>query len=300
MYLRRYWRAVINDWKGSRMKTELEFIKEIFDSFDDKEIPYCILRNADEILEGDAHDIDLVIEPAQYLEAIKLIDEICCRCRWRRHFEAERDGGNVVSIHFFKLDDCSPTIVHLDIHRAYGWDGCSLINSSLLLKDRKKNQWLWEASDEVQAVTMLFSRLLFHGYIKGKYRPYIHETFLYDREKIDEIMRQFLGKDFADCIYEEVISESWKSIEDNVPNIRRNVEECMGHKKRRIAAVRKKALLLKRLFRTIGVKVEVPIDVNAAYSEELKKRLYRSFANEDICIAEYRGGGGKTARYQTI
>jgi hypothetical protein len=273
------------------MNTEIKFIKEIFDSFDYKDIPYCILRNVDEILLGNAHDIDLVIASAQYFEAVNLINEVCQRCQWLKHFEAERDGGNVVSIHLFKMNDYSPTIVHLDIHRAYGWDGYMLINSSLLLKDRNRNQWLWEASEEIQAVTMLFSRLLFHGYIKGKYRAYIHEIFLAKREKISEIMCQFLEKDFVDCICEEVISESWKSIEDNIPNIRKNVAERIEPSKRRRVAVRKKALMLKRLFGTIGVKVEVPIDVSMEYLNGLKEKLYRSFTNGEVCIVEYQVEG---------
>lgn len=48
------------------MPTDIVFLQKLFIRFEKEEIPYCVLRNSSEIINGDAHDIDMVVESKSF------------------------------------------------------------------------------------------------------------------------------------------------------------------------------------------------------------------------------------------
>lgn len=158
------------------MTTDIAFLQELFIRFEKEEIPYCVLRNSSEIINGDAHDIDMVVESKSFATVREILANVS-QDKWKIHCTSEKDNGNLVAIHLYNLDNGKPILIHFDFFHSFGWNGYKLISNEQLLKGRKKREWLYEASYPVQAVTMMFSRYLYHGYIKGEYRNFIKLVF---------------------------------------------------------------------------------------------------------------------------
>lgn len=50
----------------SCLATDIAFLRELFKRFEKEGISYCVLRNSNEIINGDAHDIDMVVESKRF------------------------------------------------------------------------------------------------------------------------------------------------------------------------------------------------------------------------------------------
>lgn len=44
------------------MSIDIEFVESFYKRLEEEKIDYCILRNVEEVINGDAHDIDMVVD----------------------------------------------------------------------------------------------------------------------------------------------------------------------------------------------------------------------------------------------
>lgn len=271
------------------MTKDVEFIKNIFRLLDSNKIQYCILRNEQEIISGDAHDIDMVVENSNFSNFSKLLTQQAFQCGWKFNLIMQKENNTMWGVHLFSVESGIPLLLHFDVIDTYGWNGYSLISNKKLLEDRKKVGWLYVASDAVQTVTMLFSRLLYHGYIKEKYRDYILRVFTYNDKVVGSVLAEFLNAELKNFVIAKVKSQEWGVIEENVENIRKAI--CLQlRKKQRSVPIKKIIFKVKRLFRKIGIVVLV--NGSATYkkdvSYQIAERLSRSFGGDYtvICLSQ--------------
>lgn len=230
------------------MRKDIAYIIDCFSEFEKAGIRYCVLRNADEIISGDLHDVDIAID-------LKYSDQILRIIRsngWKIAYSLWRDFGNVWTV-VMSADD-GDYLAHFDF-QSYGWNGINLLPAEMLLEDRRKVDGIYVASDSVQAVTMLFSRYLYHGYIKEKYRDFIRKVYLSDQCKVKELMNSFLTTEFANAIYEDVVAEEWKNIEQECPVVRRTIR--LVNKKTQESKISKAKFYLTRMINPRGIILDV-------------------------------------------
>lgn len=269
-----------------KVDVDIVFVQSFVEKLESQGIDYCVLRNADEICSGDAHDIDMTIDFERYDDAIECLRETCGDA-WHIHRVVKKDSGNLIAIHLYTVDNDCPILIHFDLFRYFGWQGYKLISFKRLMNGKVKRKWLYEASPEVQAVTMLFSRLLYQGYIKKKYQEYIHTTFLNHEAQVKSLMSTFLSSDFVNPIYEDVISKDWTNIESEINVIRRSIQSKLDPTQKNIG-LKRRSFALRRMMTKLGVEVYMskPDDV---LMTDVGKLLSRTFQPEDIVMV--CGGG---------
>ena len=279
----------------SILQSDIAFVKELFAHFEQEKVPYCILRNSSEIINGDAHDIDMTIDFSCFPIVRKIITNIA-GAEWRIHYASEKDNGNLVAIHLYTVDNGVPVLIHFDFFQSFGWNGYSLISNDKLLNDRKKKEWLYEADYPVQAVCMLFSRYLYHGYIKEKYRDFIHQVFENQRSEVENLMCGFLPKNIAKCISDDVLDGEWNNIEEEHPVVTRAIVDYIG-KEQKHRTYRMLLFNLNRMRKCTGLAVGIgggnSIQECHTYVVKVQDILSRTFSAEDIVeIFEKNSGGG--------
>lgn len=262
-----------------KVNVDIVFVQNFFEKLESQGIDYCVLRNADEICSGNAHDIDMTINFERYDDVIECLKETGGNT-WHIHRIVEKDDGNLIAIHLYTLDDNCPILIHFDFFKYFSWQGYKLISFKRLMNGKRKREWLYEASPEVQAVTMLFSRLLYQGHIKEKYQEYIYTTFLNREAQVKSVMSIFLSSDFVNPIYEDVITKDWINIESEINVIRRSIQSKLDHTQKN-TALKRHWFALKRMMTKLGLEVYMskPDDDLIA---DVGKLLSRTFQPEDI------------------
>lgn len=196
---------------------DLQFVTEFYKELENNDIKYCILRNADEVEAGDAHDIDMTVDVLRQQEAEKVLFMTAKKFGWALHLKTGnmRDTMNIKCYHFFKQDDDELSIVHFDFFPTFSWKKYLLINNTELLQAVNEDSVFHAASPSIEAVTKLFIRLLYNGYIKEKYKPDIYKTFMREQEKVLSVMRNFMDEESASNTWHMVSQQNWGLIEKN-------------------------------------------------------------------------------------
>lgn len=217
---------------------QIEFLDAFFASLEEKEIAYAILRNVEEVEQGDAHDVDMTVDAAKLPDAEKVLMETASRLGWKMHLRtgSSRDEVNIKCYHFYHRSeqDGSLTLIHLDIFPTFAWNGWVLLENSVLLDGAQKAKYK-RAGAAVEFVTKLFIRLLFNGRIKEKYQPGIREFFLAQPLQAKDCMRHFLSDAMAQFVLSAAQQNEWETInkrrQDIVADIRKQARPArLGYK----------------------------------------------------------------------
>ena len=232
------------------MNIDIKFVEEFYTKLENEKIDYCILRNADEIKSGDAHDIDMSVNSEQLAYAEKLLFETTLDRGWKIHIKtgSSKDKINIKCYHLFKNEKNRVYIIHFDFFPTFTWNGYVLIDNNILLTDIDKSTLYHTASKEVEAVTKLFIRLLHNGYIKSKYKEYIFEVFNENPESVKKILKCFLSKELTEVVWENVCREEWTLLEENRENLIKNIKE--NSKK---AIINQKIYLVRKAMKKAGI-----------------------------------------------
>lgn len=194
------------------------FLHNFFSALQQNSIAYCILRNADAVAAGTAHDIDMTVDSARLEEAEALLSESASRLGWKLHLKTGRitDKLSIKCYNYFLLNDESQeiSIVHIDIFPTFSWNGYELLTNQALLADRLENGLFPTATPETEAVCNLFTRLLYNGYVKEKYKPGIRQSLLNHQKKFFELTQHFLPLELSEHIYQLATHEQWNQIEE--------------------------------------------------------------------------------------
>lgn len=209
-------------------RSDMELIESFFTLLNDRGIDYGIMRNAQEVAEGDAHDIDMCIRASRMQEAETLLNKQAERLGWKLHLKtgSSSDLSNIkcYNYHYVDKDTQRIYIVHIDIFPTFAWKGYELLSNDILLEEVQGNSLYHRIAPEAEAVCNLFVRLLYNGKIKDKYKPSILQIFQNSKEKVCKLMQQFLSPELAESIYNYTIEQQWDIIDQKRREIVRNVK----------------------------------------------------------------------------
>lgn len=195
---------------------DLIFVKTFFSLLKKKGILYCILRNAEEVERGDAHDVDMTIDAARLEEAEELLTDTAESLDWRLHLKtgSSRNKHDIKCYHFYFIDETKKKIhiVHIDVFPTFQWNGYELLSNKTLLSDIRPNGLFPSTSAGVEAVCNLFTRFLFNGYIKDKYKENIQKTFSKESDYTLELLSYFLPQQRASQVQQLASSGLWEHI----------------------------------------------------------------------------------------
>lgn len=199
----------------------LPFIENFFRRLGEHGIAYCILRNADEVARGDAHDIDMTVENARRREAVADLLAAAEQEGWKPQMfmGSVGDAVNIKCFNFYKQTASGLQLAHFDFFPTYSWNGYELLSNAELLAGADTEGLYRSPAPAVEAVTKLFIRLLFNGYIKTKYVPAVRAAFAAHREAALRCMGHFLSSAEAERVYADVIGDRTAAIEERRKSI---------------------------------------------------------------------------------
>ena len=194
------------------MQKDAIFIRRFLNTLKDNKIEYCILRKADEIIAGKAHDIDIVVDFSRFKDISELLHKISNELDWKLFFKTIKDEGNLIAVHYYNKSDKQISIVHFDMFNNYSWNAIPLIKNRELLQDKIERLGFYSCGHTIEAITKLFSVYLYHSYIKDEYKKDIVYLFGEYRDSICAKMGVFLDQDYVNKIYETVVKEDWEGL----------------------------------------------------------------------------------------
>lgn len=232
------------------MSTDIKFVEKFYRKLESENIGYCILRNADEVKNGDAHDIDMSVKNKRLIDVEKLLFETALEDGWKIHIKtgSSRDNINIKCYHLFKNEKKKVHIVHFDFFPTFTWNGYVLLDNDILLANIDKSTLYHTASKEVEAVTKLFIRLLHNGYIKAKYKKYILEVFNENPESVKKVLKCFLDDKLTEFVWQTVCKEKWTLLEENREKLIKNIKA--NSKK---AIINQKVYLVRKAMKKAGI-----------------------------------------------
>lgn len=194
---------------------EIIFVEEFFKRLEEQKIAYCILRNADEVKQGDAHDIDMAVDEKHLADFENVLKECGDEFGWKLHSKSgtAKDRYNIKCYHYYFIDSEKIYIVHIDVFPTFNWNGYVLLDNSVLIEEIETDSVFHKANPAVEAVTKLFIRLLHNGYVKTKYKQYIQEIFVSRKDKVLNTMRQFMSEKASESVLEYVANGAWDKLE---------------------------------------------------------------------------------------
>lgn len=207
------------------MQKDIEFIKSFFNELNRNKIRYCILRKANLILNGEAHDIDMVIDFSRIEEIMNILENLSVNMGWNLFLKSTKDNGNLITLHYYIEYNKSIEIVHFDFFKNFSWINIPLIKNEELLSNCIYEDGIYSCSKENEAITKLFSRYLYHGYIKEEYKMDIVDTFVKYKENVKKIMNQFLQYYYSEKIYELILNKRWDELTRLNKDIKRSIRE---------------------------------------------------------------------------
>ena len=234
------------------MEENLQFIEKFFSELNNNDIEYCILRNAEEVECGDAHDIDMTVSADKLAQTESIIMRIASKLGWRLHYKtgSSKDDMNIKNYHVSKIFTDSIKIVHIDIFPTFSWQGYILLDNKTLLENIIKDTIYHKANPSVEAVTKLFIRLLHNGHIKTKYKNDIQTIFEKHSEETKRCLLNFLDEPTSELIMSSVHMGDWEKIEKCRNKI---VDVIKNNSKKDI--IKQKKYLLNKIFHKAGLMV---------------------------------------------
>lgn len=198
-------------------KPEIIFTESFFSAMAEKGIRYAILRNADEIRCGEAHDIDMAVEVSRMAEVQQCLFAAAVSHGWVLHYKSGTlcDPYHLKAYHFYHIgaDETDIRLIHFDCFATFGWGGVVAIGNATLLEGTDESTLYHEAHPAVEAVIDLFARLLPYGYVKEKYRKRVQTFFGQCPERVRTVMQEFLSPEHAELVAEKVTAQDWAGIE---------------------------------------------------------------------------------------
>lgn len=204
---------------SSAISTEidLEFLRIFYQSLASAGIAYGILRNAEEVEAGDAHDVDMTVDATRQQETETLLYATAHKLGWQLHLKTGSAGDkyDIKCYHFFKEvgGETDLHLIHIDIFPVFSWNACILIDNEGMLADGDKEGLFRRIAPAAEAVSKLFVRLLYSDYVKEKYRPSIQQMFAEHAEAVKTTLRRFLKEETAAWLMGCVSAGQWAEIE---------------------------------------------------------------------------------------
>lgn len=288
------------------MKKDIAFIKSYFKTLTDNKIEYCILRKADMILAGIAHDIDMVIDFSEINSVFRILSDLSKELGWELFFKTVKDNGNMVAVHYFTIYEKQVFIVHFDLFKNFSWNAIPMLNNSELLNNRIEKNGVYSCSKSVEAITKLLSRYLYHGYVKDEYKDDILTLFQKNKSEVVREMSSFLDKDLAEYIYGLVVTQDWNGLIKLRPKVKGSIQSkyYTSPLYRITSELSSKVFKLKRYLKHQGVMIAFLGTDGSGKStiiENLPVVLERTFDDSQIKYYHWRpkyiknpkGGSGK-------
>lgn len=114
------------------MSSRREFLLQCFGRFEDRAIPYCVLRNFDDVLEGAGSDVDLLTSTEDVTKVLQACEDAAQECGYRRVQKARFVNHTLI------YWDGGSNLIRIDIDTEVRWHFWPVLTSEEILAQRCK------------------------------------------------------------------------------------------------------------------------------------------------------------------
>jgi thymidylate kinase len=179
-------------------------------------LPFVILRNYEHLPKQIGNDLDILIDD---------LDRVNVEARLRKAAEDHSfkwvNRAEFSPISLFAVHRETDLQLHFDLFTSLKWRGFDILMPRNILQLRQKRGDLFILHPVYEAALNLLTRLLYHGYIKEKYKPGILKAFSGNPEMAKVVLAEPFGMQTAKELVELVLAEHWTSIESATARLRR-------------------------------------------------------------------------------
>lgn len=197
-----------------------EIYKYLFESLNQKNIPYCVLRNYQRLpYENIGSDIDISIERGFEKDIENIIDIMCQNFKLTIIKKTRRQ----LLYQYFIIDNDSK-VLQLDFHDVgEQYRGVNYLKSEELISRRRLYNGIYVVNEIDEAIVSLLSSLLWGGFIKEKYIKNIYNTFTSNSDEVNKILRKAFSDKISNNIINFIKEEKYDNLKLNVKQYRKEI-----------------------------------------------------------------------------
>lgn len=229
------------------------FVTEVFRQWRAEQIRFVVLRNYENLPQETGNDIDVLVAAEEIKRAEIALVYVANQVGYQLHNRAE---FSPVSLFFFH--PASQQQLQFDLFPKLAWRGFELIASAGVLERRvvRSDFFIPDPADET--VINLLTRLIYHGYVKEKYRLAIAARLMTGAEVVTERLGEIFGVRRAQEVIKLAMLGDWDGIGRLCSAMRRQLilHGFFSHPLRTLGALLGDGVrLIRRFFRPPGITV---------------------------------------------
>ncbi len=191
------------------------FLTVLFRRWEERSLPYLVLRNYEALPETTSNDVDVLVDPASLGDAARLLRVVADETGWMLHNVAE---FACTSVYLFNPDTLEQ--VHIDLMGGIRWHFLQYGDHRRLLDARSPCRGFFIPAPAHEAAINLMTRLLYGGYVRDKYRDGIQNASIRDKGSLREFLAPWIGVTLASSFSDAAARGDWRFIEARTASAR--------------------------------------------------------------------------------
>ena len=185
------------------------------------DVSFAVLRNYEQLPTVAGNDLDVLVSSQDWKRAEHLMIIAATRAGFRLHNIVHRTLSSPRTYFFHRSSLAGQCQYHVDLHTNLNWRGFITLSAERVLSRRGTKENLFAPHIVDEGSVNLLTRLLYHGYVKEKYKPGILAAYRAEPEQARCTLAQPFGDRAAGELVTHVLAEDWASIEAETGRWRR-------------------------------------------------------------------------------
>ena len=236
-----------------------------------------MLRNYQDLPATTSNDIDVLVSPGQFAAAERALVDAAGDCGYRLHNRIE-----FATTSFFFFHTESLRQIQIDLFTSLTWHSFDLLSVSEVLARRIVRNDLFAVPQPVdEAIINLCGRLIYHGYVREKYKAGIQAAFRAEPEQARARLGEIFGSALAEPVVARAVAGEWSEIEGRWKALRRALilRRLARHTAGTLATLARDAVrLTRRVFRSGGMTI-VLLGADGSGKSTAGQKLVENLAN---------------------
>ena len=181
-------------------------------------IAFVVLRNYQQLPQATGHDVDVLVANGQITEAEHILIE---SARAAGFHLSNRAKFSPISLFFFNPETLDQS--QFDLFHTLNWRGLTLLPARAVLNWRVDRGLFAIPHPVHEGINNLMGRQIYHGYVKEKYKEFIHDVFARYPQEAETKLRRMAGKKVAVKITTAILENNWPEVEAQTGALRRGL-----------------------------------------------------------------------------
>jgi thymidylate kinase len=183
-----------------------DFLHSLFGTWRGARVRFVVLRNYESLPTAIGNDLDILVDDLAAAERILLG---CAQSAGYRLCHHVAFGAHS----YYFTDPALGRPIRIDLMTRLDWYGFVILAANEVFDSSRERPPFRIPHPAHEAALKLLLRLLYHGYVPEKYRPFIREAFAADEASAVRALTLPFGAHLARWLVHETLAQAWDGIE---------------------------------------------------------------------------------------